>query len=451
MSDDSKALWLPPQSAIVPAAAKTPREIAQCAKQLSPRDIKQIADAFDSENYEMVTSFVWMRAMAALKAQLATIGTDFIAEILGRGEAVRPGSLDENITEYEAIRLAEDLGMITSTDALRLRKSLETLTHFAAKAASQQHDELPEQEDAGEQMVWEEAVLTLRACVQSVLGHPRVQLTAQFVQFRRDLESRALAPAEAAVVNLAASPYFFQRTTLSILLALIKKAEGAELEHALANLNVLLPVMWPNLHKPERWQTGQTYAEVHSQGRTAATGGLKKALMQVRGFDYVPENLRSSTFIQAATDILRAHEGWQNFYNEPPPMRTLAALGTAIPMPAFAVCMSATLSIRLGNSYGCSWHAQEAAQRVLDGVSRPRWEYFLSECLPGDRRLLDKLQSTGPAKRWCELVVNAYKLHEIDTSKQLVRRLLDASAKSDLDGIEGAVKNLTRALGYTVT
>src|SRR5689334_5279565 len=43
-------------------------------------------------------------------------------------------------------------------------------------------------------------------------------------------------------------------------------------------------------------------------------------------FDYVPESLRSRAFIDAANKVIEAHFGWNNFYNEPAPMKALASL-----------------------------------------------------------------------------------------------------------------------------
>jgi len=120
--------------------------------------------------------------------------------------------------------------------------------------------------------------------------------------------------------NLAASPYFFKRTTLSVLLALVKGAKGAQLDNALGNINIILPMIWGQLRKPEKWQTGQTYAEIYNAGKEQAVAGLKKALIKVRGFDFVPENLRSTIFLQAAQKVIEAHDDFNNFHNEPAPI-----------------------------------------------------------------------------------------------------------------------------------
>ena len=100
-------------------------------------------------------------------------------------------------------------------------------------------------------------------------------------------------------------------------------------------------------------------------GLQTQTAGLKQALLKVRGFNYVPENLRSQTFLKAAEAIvLRAHEGMNNFYNEEAPTINLEKLGTVIPAPALGPCITALLCVRLGNSYGTCWAAVPIASKM---------------------------------------------------------------------------------------
>jgi len=229
---------------------------------------------------------------------------------------------------------------------------------------------------------------------------------------------------------------------LSVLLALLKTAEGAPLEHAVRNINVVLPILWQDLRKPERWQAGQTYAELYAQGKKAAVIGLRQALIRVSGFDYVPENLRSNTFSAAAKAVLEAHEGMNNFYNEPAPMRTLASLGSTIPSPAFPICMTASLSVWLGNRYGHSWAAQGSARQILRAVSDERWTYYLDECLPSDRRILFKLAYPEPCQRWVQLVRDFGLRPELATNNQ-VQNLLKAGCENEV----GRVGKHAAALG----
>src|SRR5712692_855138 len=155
-------MWEPKQTALVPLAAATGEEIVQYAKQLSKRDVLQIRNALAAGSHEMATTFVWTKTMTALKKQLEALGMDFIAEMLGRSDIGLDSSIEHAVTDYEAIRLAEDLGVLSTTNALRLRHFLELIIHFS------QRDELEDTEE----MSKEEALVCLRACIQGVLGHP---------------------------------------------------------------------------------------------------------------------------------------------------------------------------------------------------------------------------------------------------------------------------------------
>ena len=130
---------------------------------------------------------------------------------------------------------------------------------------------------------------------------------------------------------------------------------------------------------------------------------MHAVLLAVAGFDYVPENLRSTTFIQVASNVVTAHQGMNNFYNEPGPMRELAALGTSIPGPALAACITAVLCVKLGNFYGLFRSAQPWADQIIERLSLDRWIYYVNERLTSDRLILSKLTEAKPLANWMEL------------------------------------------------
>lgn len=416
----SISLWHARDGVLVPKSATSAAQIADYAKQLTVREKSQLVNAFQSGNFEMGSVFVWSRSMAALKKQLSSIGGQFIGEMLDRPDLASGSSVAKMITDYEAVTLAEELGMFNGTQAMRLRHAMELVAHFAEPPE-------PTAEDGEREMMPEEAVHVLRACVQSVLGHEQLGVALEFARFRNQLEERTFAETDEEIGVLAAAPSFFRTTTVRVLMALVKTTQSAQLEHSLANANVILPVLWNGLYKPDRWLVGRTYAEVHAAGKRTAASGLKQALLKVNGFDYVPEDLRSRAFIGAAKKILDAHFEFNNFYNETAPMEALATLGTVIPMPGFPACMRAVLCVHLGNTYGVSWAAQDAAERVLRSVSGDRWTYFLNECLPADEVLLAKLASSRPVARWFA-VVDKYGLAKLNITDRDVRQLIEYSA-----------------------
>jgi hypothetical protein len=397
MTGNNLELWMPPGLPVVPDTLSDPAQIASKALQLRDRERNQIAANFQAGNYEVAASFVWLRAMALLKKQLAALGMAFIGELLQRPDIDEFSDVRTAVSDTDAISLARDLGMITPAQTMRLFHSQAVVTHFAGV-------ENDPSSDQDEVMTQEEAISCLRVCVQGVLGHEHVSVAEDFKRFRTKLESETLTPNAPEVIKLKSSPYFFVRTAISILLSLFKTAKSAQLEHAARNALLLIPQFWGQLKAPERWQIGQAYAVEFSEGRKESVKGLHAVLLAVAGFDYVPENLRSTTFIQVASNVVAAHQGFNNFYNEPGPMRELAGLGTSIPGPALAACMTAVLCVKLGNFYGTSWAAQQPANEVIQRLSKDRWLYYVNGRLESDRIILAKLTESKPLSNWIELM-----------------------------------------------
>jgi len=393
-------LWNPQSGITIPPEAQSASEIAAYARQLTTREVSQIVGAIEAGNYEMGSLFLWQKAMTGLKKQLASLGMDFVGELLDREDISESSAAVQVITDHDAVRLAGELGVLTPTESMRLRNVLQTVMHFSASPGE-------DEDEDDRQMMPEEAILCLRTCVQSVLGHERLEGAIEFARFREELEERSFTKEDEEIQSLLASPYFFKRTVIRVLMALAKTSHGAQLEHVLANAVFLVPLLWDALRKPDRWLVGRAYSEVHAEGKTTAAAGLRKLLLGVRGFDYVPEDLRSRTFLAVAAELQNVHFSLNNFYNEPVAIRKLDSLGTTIPIPALAQCMTAVLCVRLGNRYGVSWAAQGTARDMLMQQNRERWVYYLNECLPGDEVILGKLMIEPIAERWIELVKEA--------------------------------------------
>src|SRR5215510_2874577 len=110
-------LWSPNQAVMIPAQATTAKAIAQYARQLTRREIDQIVGAMEAGNYEMGTLFLWQKTMTGLKKQLSYLGMDFVGELLDRPDISADSAAGQVLTDYDAVRLAEELGMFTSTQA----------------------------------------------------------------------------------------------------------------------------------------------------------------------------------------------------------------------------------------------------------------------------------------------------------------------------------------------
>jgi hypothetical protein len=419
-------LWSASSSLVVSDTASVTVVVA-AARQLRQRERDQIAANIQAGHHEVAASFIWHKTMALLKKQLGTLGNQFISELLQRPDIDEDSEIQSSISDSEALSLAKDLGMITPTQAMRLAHSQEVINHFASIDAVEDMDD-------GVGMTPEETISCLRVCVQGVLGQESVKVAEDFAVFRSKLESQTFTADSPEVLRLKDSPYFFVRTAISILISVLKTRKGAQLEHASRNAIVIIPAFWENLKQPERWQIGQAYASEFNEGRKATVQALHAVLLAVKGFDYVPENLRSNTFTRVANSLIAAHQAMNNFYNEPAPTRELASLGTSIPGPAVAICMTAILCVKLGNMYGVSNAAQSAADQLLSGISKDRWLYYINGRLEFDRIILPKLTYDRPVDRWIDLIA-AVSLTSGEILSKPVRDLISATKEKKKDRI----------------
>ena len=434
-------VWSEPTGTIVPKSETAPPAIVVAAQALTIRDQRQIVTAFDSEAYEMVAGFVLNKALSQLKKQLSSLGMEFVGEMLGRQDLDEDSIPTVSISNFESIRLAQELGIINSTDAKRLSQHTELLAHF---------DNLDQDSAEVEEMTRDEAVGFLRTCVNSILGRKDNVAPTEFVKFRSALESKTFKAADADVSSLAAAPYFFKKTTLSILLAGTKMRSGAQYEHILGNIVVIVPILWPHLRKSEKWAVGQSYAEAVNVGDSSAVTALRKALMAVQGFDFVPETLRSQTFSSAASAILNVHAAANNYYNEPSAVAALVKLGSTIPWPAFPICMSAIFAVYLGNRYGNTWGAEADIDHLLKRLSANQWQYYLNECLPNDQLVLQKLAYYDkPIDRWV-LLDDGFDFSKFELkNKDAVKMIAAVKSKKHSRIMDIADKMLSKARAGT--
>lgn len=440
MDNSSINLWRNTELPALPKKVNNIAELVIYGMQLSKKDQNQIIRTFESGSYEMVSTYIWTKAINSLKNQLGMMGMSFLAEMLDRPDIDEHTNLQQALSEFEAIRLAEELGVINGTAAFRLKQAMETVTHFNQSDL----DENPENE-----LTEEETKSIIRSCIQGVLGYDKIEAAIDFKNFRTKLEASTLTEDSPYIMKLVQSPYFFQRTTLRILLALVKSSSGAQLENSLANSNLIIPKIWSNLKHPEKYQVGRSYSELFADGKTKAASGLKQVLLKVKGFDFVPEDLRSALFIKAANDILIAHEGLNNFYNEPAPTSILYKMGSVIPIPAFPICMTAILSVKLGNAWGVSHEAQESAGSLLKNITIDRWGYFFNECIQSNERILYKLSMDKPSLKWMHLIKEELieQLLPIIKDRDIVN-LLRFTRDKKQDKLNRIAKEMYTKLGY---
>lgn len=380
---------------------------------------KQIIGAFNAKAYDMAAEYVWRKAITKLKEAIMNLGNEFICELLQRSDTNSDLQIDSLLTDYNTINLAEQLGMISREGALDLRQSFETLQFYFSSEASREGSNL------GKLKV----LNIIQTCVQNILSKPNMQVALEFSHLRDKLLKEDIKENDIEISQLRLSSLFFLRTVCTVLSSAIRTKQGAVLEHSVNNFKVIIPIIWSKLTDDDKWKIGFLYRDVVSDGNTKAANGVKVALAKNGGFDFVPENLRSQTFIKAAQILIDKHFEYDNYYKEPRAIKELASLGTVIPEPAMMQCMKAYVLVYVGNNYGRSNAAIDIAEEQLASISSEQWIQFFDKMLPYDQELLSTFCASS-----MKPIVNFYNLLKtlkkntlrMDTSygQQLYRAIL---------------------------
>lgn len=409
-------IWQGPNGLELPANIKDANDLVPYANYLSSRERTQIIAAFQIEAFDMAAEYAWKKSMVKLKETIATLGMKFIGEMIGREDFDETTSVETEITDFTAIQLAEQLGVIGATAALRLRQSNELITHYFSKNAEGELD-------------FATAFSIVKSSVQYILGEHDISIAIEFSKFRDRLLNESLKIDDTQVDQIINSPLFYLRTVLTILLSSIRNDIGAKLEHSLSNLNLITPNIWGKIGESDKWSIGTVYRDVTAAGNTIAASGLKNTLLKVNGFDFVPENLRSTVFIKTAKQVIETHYASNNFYNEPAIVRKLSSLGTSIPSPALIECTQAYLAVYLGNSYGTSWAAADIAYKELSNIHKERWKYYFNKVVQNDEIILTKTNQTQIG-RFSKLLIDNHLTDFVDLPK-LNHSLYDAILKNN--------------------
>ena len=413
------ALYESAQGIMIAPTVNDVSAMMQYNKVLKDSDSRKIIQAVDNGLYDMVAEYVWSRTINILKKDIMQFGDEFVADMLDRPDV---WSVD-SISDFEIISLAADLGYINKTAKMEFLQYSETIQHYMSN------------EDPSEEYPSTKLTDMVRSCVKHVLGQDRVEYEVSFIGFRERLKTESINKNHPVYESLLQSPYFYIKTVTKTLLNLAKSLhDGAERENVFANIGCIFPAIWQKLSSDDRWSVGRTFVQANTDGDSALSKAISSVLIKTKGFDYIPENLRSNSYIKVAKLLLSTHFGIDNFYNESAPAKMLAEMGSSIPVPAFGSCITAVLACKLGNSYGHSRSAEEYLDRILDSVSPDRWSYYFSGVFPTDSVILYKLLSAnGPVSR-LKILTEKYEFILLDITdvdaKKIVQDLSTNNLKS---------------------
>ena len=427
MSNELK-LWKP--TSISKISGGTDIAVVQQYNQsLKKNEVNKIIKAFENEDYDMGIEYAWRRAMRAIKRKFDNFDDSLLMELLDRN----PDDTKDTISDLEYIRLATDLGILNKTAQLKLSMIHDVINHYL-------YGELEEDEELEQH----DAVAYIINMTKYVFSKPLDESAFDYEVFRNNLTSRRLEVEEIEVVKQ--SDYFYKRVTIRTLFNLVEHIESGNIQTVYANMNLIFETMWSTLADEDKFKIGKRYSEAVLNNEHEMSSVLRRTLTSVSGFDYVPESLRSNTYIRYANELISTHKAFDNFYLEPDKARQLSQLGTSIPLPALAKCTTAILSSKIGNRYGYSKGAQKYVNELLSSYNVSRWEYYFNKALPFDEDILYKFTNEITFERWSDFISRKINIEDINFTDATVKKLVKYSIENKFERAQKSAKDLLKLI-----
>ncbi|MFF3068825.1 hypothetical protein [Kitasatospora sp. NPDC057936] len=245
----------------------------------------------------------------------------------------------------------------------------------------------------------------LETCIKEVFQLEPRNAVAQIGQLLHNIKAKRLPDAE-----LKKAAAFFdglpedQADNLAAGLFGIYTAPDATPD-ILDNVRLLWPDLWPEVTEDARNELGIKLARFTANADLDRATRARELLELVDGAAYLPEPERVVEIQEALDDLKRAHQGYNNFYEEPPAAQRLKdVVGRQgdIPRQLTRPYVLSLVSVFLTNGNGTAWNAEPTYRELIGRFDGHQAAIALRSFASGPIRL--KLSMDRPRTKWVELL-----------------------------------------------
>ena len=208
----------------------------------------------------------------------------------------------------------------------------------------------------------------LQTCIIEVISLPLSDIAIEIKRLLANVKTNSISDAEAKEIAV-----FFLKLTQEQVNNLASGFFGIytrldTTSQTRQNIHRLLPLLWERVDETTRQQFGIKY------GTFVANNDQEKNLARqflelVAALPYLPDALRAAEIGTAIDNLLIAHKGLNNFYNEPPFARELQRLvgpGGRIPPQANKIYVLGLVEAFLTNGNGVARNAEPIYRALLN-------------------------------------------------------------------------------------
>ena len=309
--------------------------------------------------FDAALNYLWDETVSELRRRVAEYDLGYFYDI-----AV-PGDMRKHFNGLEDLPRLQDASLLTACREIGLLSEVGyqqvDLIRFMRNYASAAH---PNQVTlSGLQLAsW------LETCIREVITLPPDWIAAHTGRLLGNIKAHAMDESE-----VATTASFFEELpgdrADTVALGLFGLYTDAKRTAIVAdNVRRLWPELWLYVGDDTRHGFGVRYGRFVAEADNDKSTAARELINLVDGTAYLPEPIRAAEIDIAIDALMTAHNSFNNFYNEPGPARTLAALagsGGHIPEGVVPKYVRVVVKAFLGNGYGVSGSALPYYEQMI--------------------------------------------------------------------------------------
>lgn len=369
MLDHVSSLGLPSESVLIPiedrvsvlgnlegAISRLPVGYRSTSMYLSKFALAVSAGLFDA-----ALNYLWDETIGELRRRIVDYDLSYFFDLAvsdpeKRKDLTDPDDLTK-LTDDELIRAAATVGFISSIGHRQL-DVVRFMRNHASAAHPNQHELKPFQ-----------LLGYVETCISEVIMLPESQTMVDTSRLLRNVRDAKVGKSDAA-----AYATLFQNLRDEQVTALANGLFGIYVRtdsstRARDNIRLLLPYLWPYIAERTRAAFGVKFGRFKANMDYEQADLARELLETVGGAaSYLPDDQRAVEIDALVADLLSAHEGMNNFYNEPPVARKLRDYvgEQQVPLGVRERYVAALADVYLGRRSGVSVKADPIYAELLE-------------------------------------------------------------------------------------
>jgi hypothetical protein len=379
--------------------------------------------------FDAALNFLWDETIASLRQKAARIDLEyFFSSVVtdqNRRSKLQTAEDLVKLEDWELVRGCQLTGILSDIGFKHL-EYIRDMRNWASAAHPNQN-----------QLTGLQVVSWLETCIKEVIGKEpsgaaiQIRLLLQNIRLR-ELTTPDVNPIIANIRNL---PLEMDSSLLRTIFGMYTDPNMAA--SAKNNIKLIAKAVWERAPDERRYEVGLKYDTFAANADITRRDSAKEFLDIIGGMSYLPKETLARELEEKIQNLLTAHYGMNNFYNEPSHAKILFELVPKtglIPQAVRGIYVKTIILCRIGNLYGISWAATDLYDELISRFQEAEIQQVAGLLM--DKEVSSRLQYNVCAKRFLvicgELRKRATNTHTISALDRILKMSPEELSAADI-------------------